>query len=982
MVLLIFAVTLFVSAFLLFLVQPLIGKMILPRLGGTAQVWSTCMLFFQLTLLLGYFYTHATSKLPLRRQMLLHCLLLIAPLVFLIPKGIAQDNPLSIEGWMPPPGANPIASTLVLLTLVVGLPFLVVSTSAPLLQKWFSHTGHPAAGDPYFLYGASNLGSLLSLVLYPFAVEPMMQLPTQSWVWTVAYIVLGLLIWVCALTVFKRGHVSLQADLIPAAPAAPVAPVAPAPAAPARAASKAIARAPMHLPNTDKVTGRRRLRWVLLAFAPSSLMLGVTSYVSVDLSPFPLLWVIPLALYLLSFILVFSKAPTPWIGRPHKFVVWAGVPGILAICFILLRGSFDPFVGTWVSFLGFFLVALVCHGELAKDRPPPVHLTDYFLWMSVGGALGGIFNGLLAPLLFAGVAEYPIAIAAACFLRPTPKRDGWLDQRLMKSLPKLEKWSVDTGDRLAQVFELPPPGSHWFLNVLLDLLFASCVFALTLWIRNNAVSAWGWFNNDPHQRNSLVSMLRTLGVAFDPRGAVEYREKLDRFLPLALLGPPLLVCAAVGFRRAMRFGLCVSALLVATRNDSGWEHGAGQAPVYAGRSYFGVMRVHEEIEFKLSDPEITNVANIGDKDINNHPNGLYTHLFHGTTDHGKNYHEPKVLRRLATTYFHRKGPVGAMMERWNWAPGPQNTYGADLRLPASIVGLGAVPLGTANLPVEQLTACWSEPPYAVIGLGTGIMASYGRCLQHVTFYEIDDLIRHFSLPPNDRFLLPDRDDPYFTYLIDAVRRGSNLEMVMGDARLSMAQERPEASALYAMPAAGNAWPSRERRLYSKHACAKPVFAKREHYYKVIVVDAFSSDAIPIHLITKEAFELYFSKLADDGVICVHTSNRHMDLVKPVVDIAHHLNKKWRVGMEFVGQARYLGQTVGSQHVMLANYETIKLADGKEFQLLPPDGDINRGHGSGLEWRTHTSSTPTHTYRLPPGMRLWTDDYSNIISILY
>src|SRR5438093_3419461 len=177
-----FALTLFVSAFILFLVQPIIGKLILPRLGGTPQVWNTCMVFFQLTLLAGYAYTHTVStRLPLRRQLILHAILLLLPIIILIP----PIGPFNVEGFVPPPGSNPIPATLGILALVVGLPFFVVATSAPLLQKWFAYTGDKAAKDPYFLYAASNLGSLLALVLYPIFLEWLLPLDGQKVTWVV-----------------------------------------------------------------------------------------------------------------------------------------------------------------------------------------------------------------------------------------------------------------------------------------------------------------------------------------------------------------------------------------------------------------------------------------------------------------------------------------------------------------------------------------------------------------------------------------------------------------------------------------------------------------------------------------------------------------------------------------------------------------------------------------------------------------------------
>jgi hypothetical protein len=208
-----FAITLFVSAFLLFLVQPMIGKLVLPRLGGTPQVWNTCMMFFQTSLLVGYAYSHTVStKLTLRQQLLVHCLLLLVPLAVLLPWG-----PFGlISVWDPPAGGNPIFSTLWILTLVVGIPFIIVATTAPLLQRWFGYTGHPAAKDPYFLYGASNLGSMLALLAYPVIVEPLFglratdaqghvvfSLESQSWLWALGYIVLIGLVAGCAFMVLQ-----------------------------------------------------------------------------------------------------------------------------------------------------------------------------------------------------------------------------------------------------------------------------------------------------------------------------------------------------------------------------------------------------------------------------------------------------------------------------------------------------------------------------------------------------------------------------------------------------------------------------------------------------------------------------------------------------------------------------------------------------------------------------------------------------------
>jgi hypothetical protein len=291
---------------------------------------------------------------------------------------------------------------------------------------------------------------------------------------------------------------------------------------------------------------------------------------------------------------------------------------------------------------------------------------------------------------------------------------------------------------------------------------------------------------------------------------------------------------------------------------------------------------------------------------------------HGTTYHGRNYIYTrddqkagliKDASRLATTYYHRYGPVGVVFEQWNWLPGRQNTFYADARMPVTMIGQIAATIGGNNLPLPVLVESWSEPPFATIGLGTGTMVSYARPYQHMTYYEIDDVIRGFSIPdktddpgvePIDQQMKgPYRAGTRFTYLQNAVWRGVNLEVIMGDARLSLEplQEKYNTSGI----------PGAKDNSYLYHADFKKFTEKdpkdaryymgapfdhtyskspaRDHFYKGIVVDAFSSDAIPVHLITRQAIKIYLSKLTDDGVLLVHTSNRHMDLVVPVARIA-------------------------------------------------------------------------------------------------
>ncbi|MEX0833443.1 MAG: fused MFS/spermidine synthase [Actinomycetota bacterium] len=374
-----FSATLFVSAALLFLAELIFARMILPLLGGTPAVWITAMLFFQAMLLAGYAYAHASSlRLGTRRQAAIHLAIALLPLLVL---------PIAVpEGWAPPTGGNPAPWLLALLLVALGLPFFVVSSTTPMLQRWFANTGHRAAPDPYFLYRASNLGSMVGLLAYPFLVEPFLAVGDQSRLWAAGYWVLLALTAACAVVVWRSKR--------------PVAVTPPADGKP-------------HDGDTKPLTRARRLRWLALAFVPSSLMLGVTVYLTTDLAPIPLLWVVPLSLYLLSFILVFS----PRHDRLHRFFIRAMpflvVPLVVVLVFRAAHLIFAP-----LYLATFFAAAMVCHGELAKDRPPAEHLTEFYLWIAAGGVLGGAFNALLAPLLFDSIAEFPVMLVAACLLRP------------------------------------------------------------------------------------------------------------------------------------------------------------------------------------------------------------------------------------------------------------------------------------------------------------------------------------------------------------------------------------------------------------------------------------------------------------------------------------------------------------------------------------------------------------------------------------
>jgi SAM-dependent methyltransferase len=505
-----YGATLFVGAALLFVVQPMAGKMMLPLLGGTPAVWSTCMLFFQAALLGGYAYAHAsTGWLGVRRQVVVHLALLLLPFAVL---------PLNVDpGRMASGQVNPVAAVLLALSASIGLPFVVVSATAPLLQRWFSTSGHTAARDPYFLYSASNLGSMLALLGYPALIEPHVPVRgdgwlTQTWLWSAGYGVLAALIAACALVLWR--------------PATAVSAETPASARPG----------PVDADSSDPVSWRRRIAWVALAFAPSSLFIGVTTYLTTDIAAVPLLWVLPLALYLLSFIIAFGR----WPGAAQRVVAWLAVPVVVVVVFLMLSAmSLPVWSGLLAHLVMLGVVALACHGALAADRPAPEHLTGFYLLISLGGVLGGVFNALVAPVVFTSLAEYPIAMVLAAVLVAASRAGiAWTRRR-----------------------------------VLVDAALACGVAALAVALYADGSPA----RLDMATITRLVSPPGTLPT----RGTVQ--QTVDKLL---VYGPPLV--AVVFFRRrplALGLGL---ALVIAVAGALDTEN---REQIHRTRSFFGVLKV-------------------------------------------------------------------------------------------------------------------------------------------------------------------------------------------------------------------------------------------------------------------------------------------------------------------------------------------------------------------------------------------------------
>jgi spermidine synthase len=370
----VFAAALFLSAFLLFSVQPMFAKLVLPILGGAPSVWSVAMVFFQAVLLAGYAYAHALSRLRSTRLAAGLHLALMGAAFLVLPVALA---PMA----QTPPEQGEALWLIGVFALSVGLPFFAVSANGPLLQAWFARSGHHQARDPYFLYGASNIGSFAALIAYPLAIEPLLTLGAQSRGWSAGFALLGVAIAACAAVAASAGgDAGMRAD----------------------ARSAADAPAP---------TLGRRFAWIALAAVPSGLLVSVTAHISTNVAAAPLLWVAPLALFLATFVLVFRERPL--VSDATLSAAQIVFVGAAAAQFVMGSNGFWP---TLVIHLGlFFVSAMACHSALYARRPQAARLTEFYMLMSLGGVVGGVFCGLLAPHLFSTVVEYPLLIVAALF---------------------------------------------------------------------------------------------------------------------------------------------------------------------------------------------------------------------------------------------------------------------------------------------------------------------------------------------------------------------------------------------------------------------------------------------------------------------------------------------------------------------------------------------------------------------------------------
>ena len=736
-----FSAAVFLSAFLLFLVQPMVGRMLLPLFGGAAAVWNTCLVFYQALLLLGYLHAHALSRrFSLQRQWLFHGAILLVVLLTL-PLRLSRHA----TGF---DSLSPAAAVLWRLLTSVGPAFFALAGTGTLLQSWFSRSDHPSASDPYFLYAMSNLGSMLALLSYPFLVEPRLGLAAQSRAWAWGFAALAGLTLLCGwLVAGSEGG---------------------------RVATAARAEEPGAVP------WRRRLEWAGLVFVPTSLMMGGTLYLTTDIAPVPLLWIGPLSLYLLGYILAFARLP-------RAIVAGAGVlagPAVMILLFFLLSEMRYP---TWAAFalhLGaLFLVAVTWLGKLAATRPARAHLTEFYLWISVGGVLAGIFNALLAPLLFKTAAEYLLVLIVAASLMHRVRRRPEAPPRR---------------------FSAKALGAEVAAGAVLGVLCAWLVSAPA-----------------PLSRVDLTAVGNLIDF---PRWRIT--TALTYAIPVGLC----LLCYVLGRTVAFALGLAAVAWVCTLDNE------AGQHFVRRERSFFAVLAVTDD------------------------PEGDCRHLLNGRTPHGRQFLDP-ARRTTPLAFYLEEGPVGDVFRELR-----RSGRGGDV---------------------------------AVVGLGTGTIASYGRPGQRMTFYEIDPAVVRIA-----------RDPSLFTYISDSK---AAVEIVLGDARLKLAEA-----------AAGR--------------------------YDLIAVDAFSSDAIPTHLLTREALALYLEKLTPHGLIAIHISNRYVDLTGLTARLAADAGLAIRV--QTWGGGDGCGR-FSTRWVVMARGE----ADLGELATA---------------WEPVT---------VPDDAPLWTDEYSNLAALL-
>jgi hypothetical protein len=737
-----YALAIFSGAFLLFQVQPLIGKYILPWFGGGPGVWTTCMLFFQVVLLAGYAYAHFTSRwLKPRSQAILHLVLLMAALAFL---------PITpSDSWKPRGSENPVLQILSLLGVSLGLPYFVLSTTGPLMQQWFSRENPEAS--PYRLYALSNLGSLLALLSYPFYFETHFTRRIQAKFWGWGLVVYVVCAAVCAVRLLRVKGTEIRVGEMLESVSNP--------------------KAETGAPNTPSPIRTRPstlsyLLWLLLPACASVLLLATTNKICLDVAVIPFLWVLPLALYLLTFIICFDS-PRWYVRFPFTLALIVALGGLY---WVLTEGS-DASIYKQVGIYcgGLFVCCMVCHGELYRLKPHPSYLTAFYLMIAAGGALGGLFVAVIAPLIFTGYYElhWSIVFCGVLF--------------------------VLVG--LARKVEAKDEGYwHWLAGVLPLLAFGGMDWYVS--------HLSGKFKNVP--KSAFISLHIILWMGLILAALWFLRQRFRDFRYWRPLATTWLVLGLF----ALAIGLWIDV------RDSRGEK------IYTSRNFYGVLTVYEH---RRDDPKEHHYL-----------------LQHGRITHGLQFID-REQAAWPTTYYGEASGIGLAMRALSGRLDGELTgtnlfstrYGAANDNMTSNATNNDVFTSLKSFVGGEIGAQSQHPiRVGLVGLGTATLTAYGRSGDYFRIYEIN---------PQVQTLATTR----FRYATSC--RGK-VEIAMGDARLSMERDSPQ-------------------------------------QFDLLALDAFSSDAIPVHLLTKEAFDLYQRHLKTNGVVAVHISNHFLDLEPVVANVA-------------------------------------------------------------------------------------------------
>jgi hypothetical protein len=826
-----YALTAFIGAFLLFQVQPLMGKYLLPWFGGGPGVWTTCLLFFQVSLLGGYAYAHwSVRRLKPRNQAIVHAVLLLAALLwlFMIPPG---------DFWKPQGGGNPTLQILLLLTLCVGVPYLVLSATGPLVQQWFSRD-NPGC-SPYRLYALSNVGSLLALISYPFYFETHFTRKVQAFIWAAGVVVYVVCCGFCVVRIWRSSRGSSV-----------------------EAGSSFDSHSQiLHVESPSMLL---KALWLLLPGCASALLMAITNKMCQDVAVIPFLWVLPLALYLLSFIICFDS-PRWYMRLPFTLALIAASAGI---CWALFRGVDLPIRKQVVIYSGaLFLCCMVCHGELYRLRPNPRFLTGYYLMIATGGALGGIFVAVAAPLLFTDYFELHwslmlcgLLLLGICVINPRRPEDA--DQRSHNDDSTPQHPANVDGVLHHPITSRRTSFAERFVVAMNDWRWLACGLTLAVFAGFDRFFAW----MTPGMKTAAA--MRYPGLSAAVRRAADY---IDGFLVRAGAHPGIadsqavartamwgaLLALGIGWVISGRFKrfqfwrlitcvwlslllMVLGAVLVKQAN-----HADGLV-VSRSRSFYGVLSV---LEYEKADPK-----------------SHYYLLQHGRITHGIQFTDPEQAK-WPTSYYGEESGIGMAFQ--------------------------LLPNGPRHI--------------GVVGLGTGSISVYGRQ---------GDRLRIYDINPNVERLANSR----FTYLRNC-RERADVQVVLGDARLSLEREPPQ-------------------------------------HFDLIALDAFSSDSIPVHLLTRESFQVYGRHLNTNGIIAVHISNHYLDLEPVVRNLARHFN--YSVAVVDYDETDSEWWLYGSTWMLLSQNASVLQA--------PAILDANEVHA------TTAGATLTH-------VPLWTDDFTSLFQIL-